>query len=29
MAKSITEETWSQFYPDADGDTFLKLLVRN
>jgi long-chain acyl-CoA synthetase len=29
MAKSITEETWSQFYPDADGDTFPKLLLRN
>ena len=29
MAKSITEETWSQFYPGAEGDTFPKLLARN
>ena len=29
MVKSITEDTWSQFYSHPDEDTFPKLLERN
>ena len=29
MGKSITEDTWSQFYPHPDEDSFPKLLKRN